>query len=230
MEQTYLTSPACVRKLARTWNKMPGFVVFCPSGPSTGTLIKGHNTAALARFTSGGALHPLAASLNASWTRRSVFGVSGQEGLMIACWVKVGLGKVEYARRGTNDMVGDEREKRNAILLRPYGKERGRFIAQGPAHYINSTISLTTNTAQYDFCVPCQLVSSLYPISCRWQWRGLWWRPSRCRCRRRCSRVGKRDDRLLLWCAIGMRLDFVDLAFRFLPGFQILWRSFKLGT
>ena len=146
-KQTYLTSPACVRKLARTWNKMPGFVVFCPSAPSTGILIKGHNTAALARFTSRGAVQPLAASLNASWTRRSVFGVSGQEGLMIACWVNVGLGKVEYARRGTNDMVGDEMEKRNAILLGSYGsygKERGRFIAQGPAHYINSTISLTT--------------------------------------------------------------------------------------
>ena len=108
--QTYLTSPACVRKLARTWNKIPGFVVLCPSAPSTGTLIKGHNTAALARFTSRGAVHSLAASFNTSWTRRSVFGVSGQAGLMIACWVNVGLGKVEYARRGTNDMVGDERD------------------------------------------------------------------------------------------------------------------------
>ena len=213
---------------------MPGFVVFCPSAPSTGTLIKGHNTAALARFTSRGAVHPLAASLNASWTLRSVFGVRGQEGLMIACWVNVGLGRVEYARRGTSDMVGDEMEKRKAILLGSYGlygKERGRFIAQGPAHYINSTISLTTNTAQHDFCVPRQVVSSLYPISCRWQWRGLWWRLSKCRRRCKCrrSRVGKRNDRFLLGCAIGVRLDLVDLAFCFLPGFQILWRSFKLG-
>lgn len=64
---------------------------------------------------------------------------------MIACWVNVGLGKVEYARRGTNDMVGDERD--NSFRVVWYRKESGHFIAQAPAHYINSTISLTTNTA-----------------------------------------------------------------------------------
>jgi len=37
---------------------------------------------------------------------------------MIACGVNVGLGKVEYARRGMNDMVGDERENKKCNHFR----------------------------------------------------------------------------------------------------------------
>jgi hypothetical protein len=119
--------------------------------------------------------------------------------------------------------------KRITILSGSYGKERGRYIAQRPAHYINSTISLTTNTTQYGFCVPRQLASSRYSISGRWQRGRHWWRPPRCWCWCWCSRVGRRDDRFLLRRAIRVWLDLVDLAFRFLPGFQVLRRRFKVS-
>ena len=50
---------------------------------------------------------------------------------MIACEVNVGFGSVEYAKRGTNDMVGARgKKKRNPLVT--YGSERGGFHSLRP--------------------------------------------------------------------------------------------------